>query len=42
MLGCAFGMLRLRQTEGLMNFVIDLMGLDLPAPDYTTLSRRAQ
>ena len=42
MLGCAFGMLRLRQTEGLMNSVIDLMGLDLPVPDHTTLSRRAQ
>jgi hypothetical protein len=36
------GMLRLRQTEGLMNSVIDLMGLDLPVPDHTTLSRRAQ
>jgi hypothetical protein len=42
MLGCAFGMLRLRQTEGLMNSVIDLMGLDLPVPDHTTLGRRAQ
>ena len=42
MLGCAFGMLRLRQTEGLMNSMIDLMGLDLPVPDHTTLSRRAQ
>ena len=34
MLGCAFGMLRLRLTEGLMNSVIDLMGLDLPVPDH--------
>jgi hypothetical protein len=42
MLGCAFGMLRLRQTEGFMNSVIDLMGLDLPVPDHTTLSRREQ
>jgi hypothetical protein len=31
-------MLRLRQTEGLMNSVIDLMGLDLPVPDHTTLA----
>ncbi|WP_080581785.1 IS5 family transposase [Sinorhizobium fredii] len=40
-LGCVFGM-RLRQTEGLMNSVFDLMGLDIPVPDHTTLSRRAQ
>jgi hypothetical protein len=41
MLGCAFG-LRLRQTEGLMNSVLGLMGLEVPVPDHTTLSRRAQ
>jgi hypothetical protein len=40
-LGYVFGM-RLRQTEGLMNSVFDLMGLDIPVPDHTTLSRRAQ
>ncbi|NKL25023.1 IS5 family transposase [Rhizobium leguminosarum] len=40
-LGCVFGM-RLRQTEGLMNSVFDLMGLEIPVPDHTTLSRRAQ
>ena len=40
-LGCVFGM-RLRQTERLMNSVFDLMGLDIPVPDHTTLSRRAQ
>ena len=41
MLGCAFR-LRLRQTEGLMNSVLALMGLRLPVPDHTTLSRRAK
>ncbi len=40
-LGCVFG-LRLRQSEGLMVSLLDLMGLDLPVPDHTTLSRRAQ
>jgi hypothetical protein len=40
-LGCVFG-LRLRQSEGLMLSLLDLMGLDLPVPDHTTLSRRAQ
>ena len=40
-LGCVFG-LRLRQSEGLMTSLLDLMGLDLPVPDHTTLSRRAQ
>lgn len=40
-LGCVFG-LRLRQSEGLMLSLLDLMHLDLPVPDHTTLSRRAQ
>ncbi|ATU94004.1 IS5 family transposase [Phyllobacterium zundukense] len=40
-LGCVFGM-RLRQIEGFMSSVLDLMGLDLPVPDHTTLSRRAR
>lgn len=40
-LGCVFG-LRLRQSEGLMTSLLDLMGLNLPVPDHTTLSRRAQ
>jgi Transposase DDE domain len=31
----------LRQTEGLIGSVIRLLGLDLPVPDHTTLSRRA-
>src|SRR3984885_5436833 len=33
--------LALRQTEGLIGSVICLLGLDLPVPDHTTLSRRA-
>ncbi|NLS07337.1 IS5 family transposase [Rhizobium sp. P32RR-XVIII] len=41
MLGIAFG-LRLRQSEGLLSSVLALMGLDLPVPDHTTLSRRAR
>lgn len=40
-LGLVFG-LRLRQTEGFLNSMLALMGLDLPAPDHTTLSRRAR
>jgi hypothetical protein len=30
-----------RQTEGLIGSVIWLLGLDLPMPDHTNLSRRA-
>src|SRR3982751_5987159 len=33
--------LALRQTEGLIGSIISLLGLDLPVPDHTTLSRRA-
>jgi hypothetical protein len=40
-LGMVFG-LRLRQSEGLLSSVLDMMGLDLPVPDHTTLSRRAR
>lgn len=40
MLGLVFG-LRLRQTEGLLASVLQLMELALPVPDHTTLSRRA-
>jgi hypothetical protein len=38
------GMFRLavRQTEGLIGSIIRLLGLDLPVPDHTTLSRRAE
>src|ERR1700722_1549448 len=34
--------LALRQTEGLIGSVIRLLGLDLPVPDHTTLSQRAE
>ncbi len=39
--GLVFG-LRLRQTEGLLISVLELIGLDLAVPDHTTLSRRAR
>jgi hypothetical protein len=32
--------LPLRQTEGFLSSVLSLMGLSLPCPDHTTLSRR--
>ena len=32
----------LRQTEGFLGSLLKLMGLDLPCPDHTTLSRRNQ
>jgi transposase len=34
--------LALRQTEGLISSILRLLGLDLPVPDFSTLSRRAQ
>src|ERR671939_295664 len=34
--------LALRQTEGLVASVLQLLGLDLPVPDHSTLSRRAE
>ena len=34
--------LALRQTEGLIGSVLQLLGLDLPVPDHSTLSRRAK
>ena len=34
--------LPLRQTEGFLNSLFELMGVDLSAPDHTTLSRRGQ
>jgi hypothetical protein len=40
-LGLVFG-LRLRQTEGLLGSLLQLMGLALAVPDHTTLSRRAR
>src|SRR3954462_15855941 len=32
----------LRQTEGLVSSLLELMRLDLPVPDHSTLSRRAR
>ena len=34
--------LPLRQAEGFLRSVLSLMGVDLAAPDHTTLSRRSQ
>jgi hypothetical protein len=34
--------LPLRQTEGLIGSILQLLGLDLLVPDFSTLSRRAQ
>src|ERR671919_988062 len=34
--------LALRQTEGLIGSILQLFGLDLPVPDHSTLSRRAE
>ena len=41
MLGMVFG-LRLRQSEGFLSSVLDMMALALPVPDHTTLSRRSR
>jgi hypothetical protein len=30
-----------RQTEGMLRLIIGMLGLDLPVPDHTTLSRRS-
>lgn len=32
----------LRQTEGLISSILQLLGLDLAVPDHSTLSRRAE
>ena len=34
--------LALRQTEGLIGFIIQLLGLALAVPDHSTLCRRAE
>jgi len=34
--------LPLRQTEGFLHSLFGIMGIDLSAPDHTTLSRRSQ
>jgi hypothetical protein len=39
MLRLAFGR-PWRQTEGLLGSILGLLGLELPVPDHTTLSRR--
>jgi hypothetical protein len=39
-LGLVFGV-RLRQAEGMLESVLQLMGLALAVPNHTTLSRRA-
>ncbi|ACM40263.1 transposase (plasmid) [Allorhizobium ampelinum S4] len=41
MLGMRFE-LCLRQAEGLLNSVLDMMATDLAVPEHTTLSRRAR
>lgn len=41
MLKAVYG-LPLRATQGLLTSILDLLDVDLPAPDYTTLSRRLQ
>jgi hypothetical protein len=32
----------LRQTEGLIGSILELLGLDLPVPDHSTIGRRAR
>ena len=34
--------LRLRQTEGFINYLFELSGLDIKSPDYTTVSKRGK
>jgi IS5 family transposase len=34
--------LALRQTEGLIGSILQMLGLDLAVPDHSTLSRRAE
>jgi transposase len=38
---CLFG-LRLRQTEGFINYLFELCGLKIKSPDYTTVSKRSK
>ena len=37
---CLLG-LRLRQTEGLINYLFELCGVNIKSPDYTTVSKRS-
>ena len=39
---CAVFRLALRQTEGLLASILQLLGLGLPVPDHSTLARRAR
>jgi hypothetical protein len=32
----------MHRTEGFLNSLLEMMGIDLSAPDHTTLSRRSQ
>lgn len=34
--------LRLRQTEGFINSILKMLEIELPVPDYTTISRRVR
>jgi len=34
--------LALRQTEGLLSSILQLLGLDLPVPDHSTIARRTR
>ena len=38
---CLFG-LRLRQTEGFINYIFEISGLNIKSPDYTTVSKRGK
>ena len=38
---CLFG-LRLRQTEGFINYLFELCGLNIKNPDYTNVSKRSK
>jgi transposase len=41
MIRCLFG-LRLRQTEGFINYLFEILDLDIRSPDYTTVSKRGK
>ena len=41
MIRCLFG-LRLRQTEGFINYLFEILGFDIRSPDYTTVSKRGK
>jgi len=41
MIRCLLG-LRLRQTEGFINYLFEILGFDIKSPDYTTVSKRGK